>query len=64
MSNGFYKLLPQYLDRSVAFEYVGEILANFAFLLRKVILFKKFEIYLFQPVDIFILLVKKHMRLP
>ena len=53
-ANKRYELLPQYPDRSMAFEYAGEILANFAFMLRNVILFKKLKIYLFQPVDIFI----------
>jgi hypothetical protein len=32
-ANDLYKLLPQYSDRPVAFEYVGEIPADFAFML-------------------------------
>ncbi|MCX5964924.1 MAG: hypothetical protein NT070_17870 [Cyanobacteria bacterium] len=32
-ANELYKLLPQYPDRSLAFEYVGEIPADFAFML-------------------------------
>ena len=32
-ANELYKLLPQYPDRSVAFEYIGEIPADFAFML-------------------------------
>ena len=32
-ANDLYKLLPQYSDRPVAFEYVGEIPPDFAFML-------------------------------